>query len=107
MSLKTVTVRLPDDMKSNLESLPGTVTSNVVKAINRLSDLSSVTFSGAGSFAGERVVTSYRIGQAQLRLLDDAAKHLGSTRSAVLLLALGNFLQFAISQTTAYTPTTL
>jgi hypothetical protein len=96
MSLKTVTVRLPEDMKSKLESLPGTVTSNVVKAINGLSDLASVTSSGAGSFSGEKVVTSYRIGPAQLRILDDAAKHLGSTRSAVLLLAIGNFLQFAI-----------
>ncbi len=96
MSLKTVTVRLPEGMKSKLESLPGTVTSNVGKAVNRLSDLASVTSSGAGTFEGKKVVTSYRLGPAQLRTLDDASKHLGSTRSAVLLLAIGNFLQFAI-----------
>jgi predicted transcriptional regulator len=86
-------LRLPEELKSAMQALTGKNSETVRRAINDLADLQTVVRIGAGAWGGRSVVTSIRLSRRDLRVLDEAARQLGVTRHAMMILALGAYIQ--------------
>ena len=97
-------VRLPKGLLEALAALSASNSASARKAIAALADLKSVVATGAGTWDGPSSVTSFRLTTRELAMLEEAAKHLGTTRQMVLALALGAYMRaiLDIPQTRAY-----